>query len=339
MNGSVALFAVLLSLGSGTYTVKPGDTLYSIAQTQGTTVAELTVLNRLQSPALQVGQILQLSSAVPAPTSQRVAGVTVTAPAQLRMGDAFVVRLAGPRAQEATVRFPSEVGEDVRLPNELLKPVSVPGGALVFGRVVLGKSTPVVYEIHVGQDVMRGSIPVTDQRQTTQHLNLPPSISSKMQDPARQAEEAAVERAYALRTAQQWSQPFQVPLSTRQTASAFGQPRTYTAGSPVVYHYGEDYLAQPGTPVRAVNAGVVVVAGHYPVRGGLVIIDHGLGITSLYFHQRRVMVRVGQRVKRGQQIGEVGSEGVSNAPHLHLELRVRGEATRPAQWMNRIWPQ
>ncbi|UQN09483.1 M23 family metallopeptidase [Deinococcus sp. QL22] len=337
MNVPVALLAVLLSWGSGTYTVKPGDTLYSIAQTQGTTVSELTGLNRLQSPALQVGQILQLSSAAPA--VQQMAGVTVTAPTQVRMGDAFVLRLSGSRVQEATVRFPSEVGEDVRLPNEVLKPVSSAGGALVFGRVVLGKSTPVVYEIRVGQDVIRGSIPVTDQRQATQHLNLPSSISSRMQDPARKAEEEAVERAYTLRTAQQWNQPFQVALSTRLTASAFGQPRTYTAGSPVVYHYGEDYLAKAGTPVRAVNAGVVVVAGNYPVRGGLVIIDHGLGVTSLYFHQRRVLVRVGQTVSRGQQLGEVGSEGVSNAPHLHLELRVRGEATRPAQWMNRIWPQ
>ncbi|GGK42113.1 hypothetical protein GCM10008955_39880 [Deinococcus malanensis] len=75
---------------------------------------------------------------------------------------------------------------------------------------------------------------------------------------------------------------------------------------------------------------------NYPVRGGLVAINHGLGVTSLYFHQRRVLMKVGQPVNRGQQVGKVGSEGVSNAPHLHLELRVRGEATRPAQWMNRV---
>ena len=62
-------------------------------------------------------------------------------------------------------------------------------------------------------------------------------------------------------------------------------------------------------------------------------------MTSLYFHQRRVTVKVGQTVRRGEKIGEVGSTGLSTGPHLHLELRVRGEGTDPAGWMNRLWPK
>ncbi|GAA5514683.1 hypothetical protein Dcar01_03439 [Deinococcus carri] len=361
LDRSLLLAAALLLGTAGAYTVKPGDTLYSIARAHGTTVAELTRLNGLTGTDISVGQNLRLpgeatSTApaspaspalpdpaplplpVPAGTSQ-IAGVTVTAPASLRMGDAFVLRLSGPRAAGATVRFPSEVGEDVRLPAEKLTPIGAAGEYVVPGRVVLGKTTPVVYEVQVGGDLVRGRIPVSGLGQAVQYLNLPPSISGKLKDPGRKAEDAAVEKAYARRTPQVWTKPFQPAVNVRAQSSAFGQPRTYVAGGPVLYHYGTDYPSPVGTPVTAVNDGVVVLAGKYPVRGNLVVIDHGAGLTSLYFHQSRILVKVGQQVRRGEKIGEVGSTGLSAGPHLHLEMRVRGEGTNPAGWMNRIWPK
>lgn len=347
--------ALLIGLG-GAYTVKPGDTLYSIARAHGTTVAELTRLNRLTGTAIEVGQPLRLpGEAVPVPTpplppggggqgtlpvpAAQIAGLTISAPASLRMGDAFVLRLSGPRAGEVSVRFPSEVGEDVRVPNEKLSPAGAAGEYVVLGRVVLGKTTPVVYEVTVGGDLVRGSIPVLGLDQAIQHINLPPSISRKLEDPGRKAEDAAVEKAYARRTSQVWTRPFQPAVNVRAQSSAFGQPRTYMAGGPVGYHYGTDYPAPVGTPVTAVNDGTVILAGKYPVRGGLVVIDHGAGLTSLYFHQSRVVVKPGQKVRRGQKVGQVGSTGLSAGPHLHLEMRVRGEGTNPAGWMNRIWPK
>lgn len=345
------LLAAALLLGmAGAYTVRPGDTLYSIARTHGTTVAELMRLNALTGTTIEVGQTLRLPGEeapavspplprpLPAGTAQ-VAGLTVTAPTSLRMGDAFVLRLSGPRAAKATVSFPSEVGEDVRLPNEVLTPIGAAGEYVVLGRVVLGKTTPVTYEVRVGEDLVRGSIPVTGRGQVVQHLNLPRSVSRRLEDPGRKAEEAAVEQAYARRTPQAWTRPFQPAVNVRAQSSAFGQARTYVAGGPVLYHYGIDYPAPVGTPVLAVNDGTVVLAGKYPVRGGLVVIDHGAGVTSLYFHQSKVLAKVGQKVTRGQKIGEVGSTGLSAGPHLHLEIRVRGEGTDPAGWMNRIWPK
>ncbi|WP_034383227.1 M23 family metallopeptidase [Deinococcus sp. YIM 77859] len=344
---ALLLAAALLLGGADAYTVKPGDTLYSIARAHGTTVAEIMRLNKLGGTTIAVGQTLRLPDKPPAaapsgplpPGTAQVAGLTVTAPASLRMGDAFVLRLSGPRAAAATVSFPSEVGEDVRLPNERLTPIGAAGEYVVLGRVVLGKTTPVTYEVRVGEDLVRGSIPVTGRGQLVQHLNLPRSISSRLEDPGRKAEEATVEQAYARRTPQAWTRPFQPAVMVKAQSSAFGQARTYVAGGPVLYHYGTDYPAPVGTPVLAVNDGTVVVAGKYPVRGGLVVIDHGAGVTSLYFHQSRVTVKVGQKVTRGQKIGEVGSTGLSAGPHLHLEIRVRGEGTDPAGWMNRIWPK
>jgi murein DD-endopeptidase MepM/ murein hydrolase activator NlpD len=354
------------------YTVKAGDTLYRIATERGLTPEDLLRINGLSSATLNVGQTLKLPSGGLAPVSSGVttppatptvtskpatglptqtqqaaqnafgsnvvAGVTVRAPVRLKMGDAFVLRLSGDKAGEAQVSFPSEVGEDVRKPAETLSPIGAAGEYQVLGRVVLGKSTPLVYAVRVGSDVLRGSIPVSGLDQPIQHLTLAKSLTDRLTAPTRPAEEKVVEAAYALRTPQAWSRPFSAPLNTTAVSSSFGQPRTYLAGGPVLYHYGMDFPAAVGTSVRAVNDGKVVIAATYPVRGGLVAIDHGAGLVSLYFHQSRLLVKVGQSVKRGQIIGQVGTTGLSAGPHLHLEMRVRGEATLPTEYFNRLWP-
>ena len=276
--------------------------------------------------------------AVPNAALNVIAGVTVRAPARLKMGDAFVLRLSGEKAGTAVVSFVSEVGEDVRKPAEALTPTGAAGEYVVLGRVVLGKTTPLRYSVTVGQDVFRGGIPVTGLDQRIQHLTLAKSLTDRLTAPNRPAEEKVVEAAYALRTPQAWSRPFAAPLVTTAVSSSFGQPRTYLAGGPVLYHYGMDFPAPVGTSVRAVNDGRVVIAGTYPVRGGLVGIDHGAGLVSLYFHQSSVMVKVGQMVSRGDVLGRVGTTGLSAGPHLHLELRVRGEATLPTEYFNRLWP-
>lgn len=341
--GSLLALALLTS-GTGAYTVKPGDTLYRLARSQGTTVAELVRLNRLPSTELNVGQTLQLPGEEPAepPVAAQtgpLVGLTVVAPTTLRMGDAFVLRLRGSRAAQARVRFPSEVGEDVRRPNEPLRPVAFGNEFVVLGRVVLGKSTPLVYDIQVGGEHFRRKVEVGSLPQPLQRLNLPASLSSKLQDPARQAEEAALERAYLRRTPRAWSKPFQPAVNVQGQSTAFGQPRIYVMGGSVQYHYGIDYPAPAGTAVTAMNDGTVVLVGQFPVRGGLVVIDHGAGVSSLYFHQGKLLVREGEHVRRGQKIGEVGTTGLSTGPHLHLEVRVRGEATDPAEWFNHLWPR
>jgi len=338
------LTALLCGLGRAQtqYVVRPGDTLFSVARTAGTTVATLQALNHLAGAPLKVGQTLQLpgSAAAPVrPSAASVAGLSITVPAQLRMGDAFVVRLSGARVTEAVVQFPSEIGEDVRQPNERLAPLPVAEGAMVLGRVVLGKTTPLRYQVTVGKDTVTGEIPVSGSVAGIQKLNMPSSITKKLVDPARTAEEVQVERAYTLRTPPVWTRPFAAPLTVPpRIATVFGQSRTFSSGGPVQYHYGTDYLAPVGTPIHAINDGTVVLVGQFPVRGGLVVIDHGAGLLSMYFHQSKTLATMGQLVRRGDVIGQVGSTGVSNAPHLHLELRVRGEAVQPTEWLNRTWP-
>ncbi|WP_407570949.1 peptidoglycan DD-metalloendopeptidase family protein [Deinococcus altitudinis] len=336
--------------GLATPTLSVGQTLKLPSGTSGSAPAASSAAApaptppaATQKPSPAPKPVQSASPAPDAPASSAfgsnvIAGVTVRAPARLKMGDGFVLRLSGEKAGEAVVSFPSEVGEDVRKPAEPLTPIGAAGEFQVLGRVVLGKTTPLVYTVKVGTDVLRGSIPVSGLDQPIQHLTLAKSLTDRLTAPSRPLEEKVVEAAYALRTPQAWSRPFAAPLTTKSVSSSFGQPRTYLAGGPVLYHYGMDFPAPVGTSVRAVNDGRVVIAATYPVRGGLVAIDHGAGLVSLYFHQSKLLVKVGQRVTRGQIVGQVGTTGLSAGPHLHLEMRVRGEATLPTEYFNRLWP-
>jgi murein DD-endopeptidase MepM/ murein hydrolase activator NlpD len=82
-------------------------------------------------------------------------------------------------------------------------------------------------------------------------------------------------------------------------------------------------------------AGVVVMAESLQVRGNTVWVDHGLGVYSGYFHLSEIAVEVGQTVEPGQQLGLVGSTGLSTGPHIHWEIRIHGIAVEPLEWTER----
>lgn len=97
-------------------------------------------------------------------------------------------------------------------------------------------------------------------------------------------------------------------------------------------HTGVDFPAPTGTPMYAAGAGVVLMAGWYGAYGNAVIIDHGGGYTTLYGHNSKLTVSVGQTVAAGQKVAEVGSTGWSTGPHLHFEVRLNGNPTDPMQF-------
>ena len=95
-------------------------------------------------------------------------------------------------------------------------------------------------------------------------------------------------------------------------------------------HTGVDFTAPNGTPIQATGNGVVIKAEHERVGyGNHVIIDHGFGYSSLYGHMSSYSVRVGDKIQKGQTIGYVGNTGTSTAPHLHYEVRVKGNPVDP----------
>ena len=95
-------------------------------------------------------------------------------------------------------------------------------------------------------------------------------------------------------------------------------------------HTGIDFTAPPGTPIQATGNGKVIKADHGRVGyGNHVIIDHGYGYTSLYGHMSTIKVRVGDEIQKGETIGTVGNTGTSTAPHLHYEVRLKGNPVDP----------
>lgn len=95
------------------------------------------------------------------------------------------------------------------------------------------------------------------------------------------------------------------------------------------YHYAIDIAAKKGTPVRAMNAGKVVLADHLYLTGNTVYIDHGMNLFSQYCHMSKLLVKTGDTVKKGQIIGLIGTTGFSTGPHLHFTFWVGNKPVNP----------
>lgn len=117
----------------------------------------------------------------------------------------------------------------------------------------------------------------------------------------------------------------------KYTASGYGL-RIDPIYNTTKFHEGMDFSANIGTPVYATGDGVVTKAGWQSGYGKIIKIDHGYGYETWYAHLNDYDVRVGQRVIRGQVIGEVGNTGKSTGPHLHYEVHVKGRVVNPVNY-------
>ena len=126
--------------------------------------------------------------------------------------------------------------------------------------------------------------------------------------------------------------PSIAPVSDGVYTSNFGwRVDPFTGHSAM--HEGVDFMAEAGTAIHASAGGVVVYAESHPQYGNMVEIDHGNDIVTRYAHASRILVKVGQVVRRGDKIAEVGSTGRSTGNHLHFEVRYRGMAQNPARFL------
>jgi hypothetical protein len=126
-----------------------------------------------------------------------------------------------------------------------------------------------------------------------------------------------------------WSGDFRAPVHAPPTDS-FGTRRTFN-GELASVHEGMDFRAATGTPVRAGNSGVVVLAQPLYYEGNCVVIDHGLGLFTISMHLSRIDVREGDRVIAGQLIGLSGATGRVTGPHLHWAVRWQNAYLDPAK--------
>lgn len=127
----------------------------------------------------------------------------------------------------------------------------------------------------------------------------------------------------------EWSGRFEVPVNT-QPSEGFGTRRTFN-GQLASIHKGMDYHAAPGTPVMAANSGEVVLAAPLFYEGNCVIINHGQQFMTVYMHLSKLLVKEGDKVEKGQQVGLSGATGRATGPHFHVSVKWQDAYLDPAQ--------
>jgi murein DD-endopeptidase MepM/ murein hydrolase activator NlpD len=143
-------------------------------------------------------------------------------------------------------------------------------------------------------------------------------------------EQALKEKVFAASASQPlWVASFRAPVTAAPTDS-FGTRRMFN-GTLASVHKGMDFRAPTGTPVRAGNSGVVVLARPLYYEGNCVAIDHGLGLYTISMHLSRIDVKEGQRVTTGDRLGLSGATGRVTGPHLHWAVRWQGAYLDPAK--------
>ncbi len=115
-------------------------------------------------------------------------------------------------------------------------------------------------------------------------------------------------------------------------SSPFGIRRVYETGGTASYHQGIDIANKAGTPIEAANTGEVLFAGKLFVTGNTVILDHGQGVVSYYYHMEKLGVKKGDVVAKGAVLGWMGTTGLSTGNHCHWQVTVGGQCVNPDDW-------
>lgn len=126
--------------------------------------------------------------------------------------------------------------------------------------------------------------------------------------------------------------PSGAPVNAGYNSSSYGwRPDPFTGQQ--AFHKGLDFMADAGTPIHAAADGIVTQAERAPDYGNIVRVDHGFGLDTRYAHVSGFLVKVGDRVSKGQPIATVGSTGRSTGPHLHYEVRLNGVPLDPRKYL------
>ena len=145
----------------------------------------------------------------------------------------------------------------------------------------------------------------------------------------------------AARTAPEmlWRGPFR-QLTNSQVESGFADYRTYFHGDQEIdqqVHLGFDLAVTANVPIEAANRGTVVYADYLGIYGNCVVLDHGMGLQSLYAHLSSIDVAEGDQVELGQVIGRSGMTGLAGGDHLHFTMLLQGHAINPVEWWSPQW--
>ncbi len=285
----------------------------------GLLLTALLLFARTPGPALaeEARLVLRL-----APERIKQGGVTV-----LRTESSTPIRSLRVQVGDRPILTASPEGQT---PQSLLIGVDLeqpPGTVLVHAEAVDGSGR-----------VLRGQAPllILDARFPVQRLSAPrPFVELDAASLERvDREKAVLDRLWETLTPERfWRGPFRVPLEGAGPGAGFGERRIIN-GEPRSPHTGTDYSAPAGAPVLAANAGTVALVADHFFAGRLVILDHGLGLYTMYFHLQESLVQPGRRMERGQPIARVGSTGRATGPHLHWGARLQGARIDPRELLH-----
>lgn len=316
---------------ASTYIVQNGDTLYRIALRYGTTPRALMELNGIPNPNLIApGQAL----AIPASATFVKPGLTID-PLTARQGSTVLIRIARPNLSAVSGKIGSQTIAFTRAAGYFYALVGISRCAKIGNTPLTLTQTDTAGEVKTES----ARIVIAATAFPVQALTLPASKTALLDQTLIKKEseqvDAIVERVTPTRL---WSGAFRLPVSGPIT-SPFGTRRSYNGG-PVgaCGHEGTDFDMEQGDPVYAAARGHVAFAAPTQVRGNLILLDHGLGVFTGYYHLSQISVQTGQWVEVGDVIGQVGSTGLSTGPHLHWSMWISGEYVDPLEWTRRVLP-
>jgi len=274
--------------------------------------------------------VRMLRSAGRAPSAaQPESGFLLRIPAVLGDGEAFPVEFGAAGAQRADFLWQ---GRTIAL--------SAPDPRTGIFKVLLpvpldekAASLPLTMTVHWAdgkRERFSADLAVKKRSYPVQRLTVEPRFVTppkEMEEKIRR-DRAELRAAVSMVTPQRyWNLPMQRPVPGEIT-SQYGLRRVFN-DQPRNPHRGLDLRGREGDPIHAADDGTVVLVSDHYFGGKTVIIDHGLGVLTAYLHLSDFAVGKGQRVRRGERIGSVGSTGRVTGPHLHLSLYVMGESINP----------
>jgi murein DD-endopeptidase MepM/ murein hydrolase activator NlpD len=318
--------------------VTPGETLLSIAAQYQISLFELRAANALACDScLVVGQLLTVpgvadeGSSLPAPFID-----IVVSPQLPKQGDVVVISITTSSPLQSLVgtfagrpvNFVQKDGAYIALSG--VAAVQEPGAYTLTLRSITTVGVP---------DAVSGRVIVAAGQYGFEQLVVSPRLVPLLAPDVNAEERAALDGIFKrnFTGAQYWNGPLKEPLVSR-IISFYGTRRNFNQGTLTTFHGGIDLPARVGTPIRAAAPGKVVSVQPFPIRGNVVILDHGRGVFTVYCHLSKFSVEPGAIVDTGDVIGFSGNTGRSLGAHLHFELAVGGVTVNPLPWLQKTIP-
>ncbi|MDE2967774.1 MAG: M23 family metallopeptidase [Chloroflexota bacterium] len=251
-------------------------------------------------------------------------------PSPVSQGQTVLVLIEAPGAEEASLSWQGQafslLQSDGRFVGFFGIDANSPAGPQSLGVAVWGPRG----EQLLWQETV---IEITSVEWTIDNIQIDGPNAALLEPAIRQADESTRLPFQTRLTPQlHWLGVFDPP-SDGQITALYGEQRSFNGGPIEEYHTGIDFGGETGSSVNAANSGIVSWAGRTRRRGNGIIVDHGAGVFTGYYHLSEVLQTAGAVVEQGDLIARMGATGLATGPHLHWEVVVRGITVNPLPWL------